>query len=114
MTDLRPTGFIVRSGAQYLCPVCGYDGTFRGDHYDDKGGCAASGICSSCLFEPGFDDNPLASALASRTIATSIKAYRAAWLAEGMPWRGEDTKSKPANWDPGAQLARLFQAAPFL
>ena len=115
MSDLPPTAFIIKFGESYLCPVCGYDGTFHGNHYDDEeGGCIATGICSCCLFEPGFNDNPAASADARDSVAASISSYRAKWVAAGSPWRGGDTKSPPLGWDPHDQLARLFQVAPFL
>lgn len=115
MTELRPTAFIIKSGGSYLCPVCGYDGTFSGDHYDDaEGGCIGSGICSCCFFEPGFDDNPLASAEAEASIEASIASYRASWIAAGLPWRGGDVKAQPPGWNPQEQLARLFREAPFL
>src|SRR5579884_306734 len=115
MTPLRPTAFIIKSGERYLCPVCGYDGTFQGNHYDDdEGGCIGTGIRSSCLFEPGFDDDPSASAEASDSIGASVKSYRAAWLAAGAPWRGGSSKSPPADWKAEAQLRHLFQTAPWL
>ena len=61
MPELAPTDFLVEYESAFLCPVCGYDGTFKGNHYaDNEGGCIATGICSCCFFEPGFDDNPAA------------------------------------------------------
>ena len=115
MSDFPATAYIIKFGSSYLCPVCGYDGTFQGDHYDDEeGGRIATGICSCCLFEPGFDDNSAATADASDSIAGSISAYRQKWLERDSPWLGGQTVSPPSGWDAHAQLARLLRIAPFL
>jgi hypothetical protein len=115
MSDLRPTTFIIASGGGYLCPVCGWAGTFIGNHFaDDEGGCIATGICACCAYEPGFDDNPLASDKAKPTIAESITSYRRAWIDMGSPWRGIDATPVPDNWSAEAQLSKLFKRAPFL
>jgi hypothetical protein len=116
MKPLPATAYIIRDGAKYLCPVCGWPETFRGDHFDDEeGGCIAMGICDCCVYEPGFDDNPLASAAAKATIGESILAFRGAWLAEGAPWRGNGSRRAPPDgWSSERQLARLYELAPFL
>jgi hypothetical protein len=113
---LPATSFIVSDGAAFLCPVCGWAGTFLGNHFDDEeGGCIATGICDCCQYEPGFDDNPLASSAAKPTIGESIAAYRETWLRNGAPWRGKLIgPDPPAGWSSQAQLDRLFEIAPFL
>jgi hypothetical protein len=115
MQDLPPTAFIIKSGEAYLCPACGYGGTFQGNHYDDdEGGCIATGICACCFFEPGFSDNQAASANAESNILASVRAHRVRWIAAGSPWRGGNVRSPPAAWIAEEQLAALFRAAPFL
>jgi hypothetical protein len=101
-------------GHAISAPFCGYDGTFGGDHYREEGGCIDTGICSCCLFEPGYDDNPAAAGEARDSIAASIAVCREKWISAGMPWCGGEVKSPPVGWNPRAQLARLFEAAPFL
>ena len=115
MDTLPATAFIILSPEGYLCPVCGWAGTSRGGHFqDDEGGCIATGICACCAYEPGFDDNPLASKDAKSTIAASIASYRRAWIDRGSPWLGRDATPVPVNWTADDQLARLFRLAPFL
>jgi hypothetical protein len=115
MYILPATAFIISSPEGYLCPVCGWAGTFRGDHFhDEEGGCIATGICACCSYEPGFDDNPLASQDAEPTIGASIASRRRAWIGQGSPWRGIDATPVPDNWSSKAQLDRLFRLAPFL
>jgi len=112
---LPATAFIIPSEDGFLCPVCGLAGYFRGDHFDDiEGGCIATGICPCCSYEPGFDDNPMASKNAKSTIAESIAFYRRGWIEAGRPWRGGDQTVAPASWSADEQLARLFRIAPFL
>jgi hypothetical protein len=112
--DARPSLFIIQNNrGEYLCPICGFAGYFRGNHFaDDEGGVIGSGICPCCFYEPGFDDNPLASAEAKDTLLESIQSYRKAWIEQGMPWRGK--AGRPAGWEPASQLARLLKTAPFL
>ena len=115
MEDVRPTTFIIRADEGFLCPVCGWAGTFKGDHFaDDEGGCIATGICACCAYEPGFDDNPLASKNAKPTIRESISAFRQAWIKSGSPWLGRDRTPLPEGWSATEQLSRLYQLAPFL
>jgi hypothetical protein len=115
MNILPATAFIIQSADGYLCPVCGWPGYFRGDHFDDEeGGCIATGICPCCLYEPGFDDQPLASKDAKPTIGESITFYRQEWLDAGLPWRGGDVTTAPDGWSAKKQLSRLFRIAPFL
>jgi hypothetical protein len=97
----------------YLCPACGWPGYFVGDSYDERSGVIGTGICPCCLFEPGFDDNPAASAGAEVTVAASITKYRSEWVAAGMPWRGTQVDA-PTSWDAQAQLRHLIEAFPKL
>ena len=110
----RASEFLVKGASGYLCPVCGLEGYFRGDHFDDEeGGCIGKGVCPCCFYEPGFDDNPSASSEALATIETSIKSYRQRWIARGKPWMGGDGGPRPFDWSAEAQLSRLFETAPF-
>jgi hypothetical protein len=51
-----------------LCPCCGLIDQFSSPNYDARGGLIGSGICAACFWEPGFDDDPMASADAGPTI----------------------------------------------
>lgn len=114
MDVLPATAFLIRGDGGFLCPVCGWAGTFTGDHFDDEeGGRIATGICFCCLFEPGFDDNPLASSDAMPTVGESIAACRTRWLDAGAPWLSHIVP-RPSGWDAERQLQRLFELAPFL
>jgi hypothetical protein len=109
-----PRRFNIRDqDGQYLCPACGWPGHFRGESYSEDGGLVGTGICPCCLFEPGFDDAPGASADAKTTIRASIEHYRSGWVAEGMKWRGDPrTMIAPTGWDAEAQLTRLLRVFP--
>ncbi len=50
------------------------------------------------------------------TVLASTLHYRTTWIANGMPWRGNDDYwlAKPANWNPAAQLDALYAAEPRL
>jgi hypothetical protein len=105
---------IIRDSENHvLCPVCGLAGVFGLNSFDEHGGVIGTGICYCCLYEPGFDDDPLASAAAKNTFLDSIHVYRNAWLHEKMPWRGQPEKL-PENWDPQRQLGMLFEQAAWL
>jgi len=93
-----------------LCPACGLPGFVCEVPYDARGGLAGSGICPCCMWEPGFDDAPPASAAAEDTILGSLRAYRAAWRV-GTEWRGK-AGGRPQDWDGAGQLAYLFSIAP--
>ena len=98
-----------------LCPACGLPGYFTDAAWDERGrGVIGTGICPCCLYEPGFDDDPAASADAQPTVLASVRHYRAKWVAMGMPWRGNDDYwlTKPEGWDPAAQLQTLFETEP--
>lgn len=95
-----------------LCPACGYAGYARQPAYDEHGGLAGVAICPCCLWEPGFDDDVNASAAAGETILASLHAYRARW-SNPPHWRGRPSE-RPSDWDPQAQLTRLFARAPQL
>ncbi len=93
-----------------LCPSCGLPGYFTTQSWDTHGrGVIAYGICPCCFYEPGFDDDPAASADAQPTVRASVLHYREKWIARGMPWCGNDDYwlTKPADWNPADQLAAL-------
>jgi hypothetical protein len=94
-----------------LCPACGFPGYVDGEAYDEAGDMPGSGICPCCLWEPGFDDEPAASAAAQGTILASLQSYRASWRLT-MEWRV--ASCKPEAWDGEQQLARLLTLAPHL
>jgi hypothetical protein len=96
-----------------LCPCCGMTDQFSTTIYDARGGLIGSGICGACFWEPGFDDDPLASANAAPTIIASLLAYRAKWTAEGYPWRGA-ARLRPDGWDAVKSLKFLLGRAPHL
>jgi hypothetical protein len=103
------------SSSPRLCPSCGFRSYFTDQSCDEAGrGVVGTGICPRCLYEPGFDDDPAASADAQPTVLESVRHYRAKWIAMGMPWRGKDDYwlTKRAEWDPAAQLAALFEIEP--
>lgn len=107
---IDPRHFNVRDKlGKLLCPACGFPDYLFTDAYSEKGG-TPLGICPCCLWEPGFDDNPAASTMAQDTILGSLRAHRAEWSA-AFEWKGYGP-DKPADWDPSAQLANLFEAAP--
>jgi hypothetical protein len=96
-----------------LCPCCGMTDQFHGVAYDARGGIIGSDICGACLWEPGFDDDPMASGDALPTVMESLLAYRAKWLSEGASWRGS-ARASPAHWDGQKTLAYLFSRAAYL
>jgi hypothetical protein len=108
---------VINSQTPRLCPACGLPGYFTAEAWDADGkGVIGTGICPCCFYEPGFDDDPAASAEAQPTVRASILHYRAKWIAMGMPWRGNDDYwlTKPAHWNPTAQLDALYDAEPEL
>lgn len=112
MNDLSATRFNIKdSKGQYLCPVCGFAEFFKEPIYsNEEGGVIGAGICPSCFWEPGFDDNPHASANAHNTIIESIRSYRKNW---NKKWRGSAIQ-KPTSWNVERQLSRLFELAPYV
>jgi hypothetical protein len=96
-----------------LCPCCGMSDQFSTTIYDSRGGMIGSGTCGACFWEPGFDDDPMASADAAPTILESLLAYRAKWTLEGCPWRGT-ARSQPDDWNADQKLQFLFSRAPHL
>jgi hypothetical protein len=113
--SFRASQFLITNeDGNYLCPACGLPGYFDGRQFqDDIGGVIGTGICPCCLYEPGFDDDPRASADARETIIESILFYRARWIDTGMPWYS-DIVPAPAHWSATSQLEQLFVLAPFL
>jgi hypothetical protein len=104
---------IADTDGDLLCPCCGMTDQFHGDAYDARGGIIGSDICGACLWEPGFDDDPMASGDALPTVMESLLAYRAKWIIEGTTWRGS-TRPSPAQWDGQKTLAHLLSRAPHL
>lgn len=105
--------FNIRGDSEtWLCPVCGFGHYYKGGQFDSSGGMVGTGICSCCLFEPGFDDVSAASGGCPRTTQEAIRDYRKNWIAKGMPWCS--STNSPMNWDAKRQLTSLFKIAPFL
>jgi hypothetical protein len=114
MKNISKSPFAIKNKTGHvLCPVCGHAGTFDEQCFNERGGVIGSGICPCCMYEPGFDDNPEASAKAKATPLASIKHYRAEWIEEGMPWRSGQ-ESKPDGWNAADELANLLKLAPGL
>jgi hypothetical protein len=118
MTDSRhqdPLQYNVpAANGGFLCPCCGWGGSFEVEAYSLHGSIIGRGICSCCYWEPGFDDDPMASATALPTIRESLLFYRRAWVASGYVWKGEVTIDKQKNWHVPEQLAALLRHAPHL
>lgn len=101
---------IVDSHSRLLCPCCGYPGYSNVPAYDKSGGIIGLCICPCCLWEPGFDDDQMASAEANQTILESLIAYRQRWVGL-KKWRGKP-EIRPIDWHPETQLEQLYNAAP--
>jgi hypothetical protein len=111
LRTIDPCRFNIEENDAFVCPCCGYPGAFAIATYDETGGIIGAGICLCCFWEPGFDDNPMASADACATILESLRRYRRTWIDENHPWR--DTKLVASRgWNARAQLERLFALAP--
>jgi len=95
---------------QLLCPCCGFPGFANVEAYDEHGGIIGTAICPCCLWEPGFDDVPAASADAKETVLESVCAYRAKWM-QNFNWRGK-LQRKPEEWSAKPQTEKLFELAP--
>ncbi len=95
-----------------LCPVCGLPGYAGSPAYSEQGGEIGSALCPCCLWEPGFDDNPLASGQAKSTILETVIAYRTGWMATKQ-WQG-NRRGMPKDFDADRQLADLAQIVPHL
>lgn len=111
MIDARQFNIRDKDG-RLLCPACGFPGYANRPAYDEYRGLIGRTICPCCLWEPGFDDEPLGSAAAKDTIIESLRDYRAAW-AEARLWKGHANR-KPSDWDGEQQLAHLLGLAPNL
>lgn len=111
MGDARQYNICDADG-RHLCPSCGFPGYFEGSSYEERGGIIATGICPCCLWEPGFDDDPAASG-APDSILESLRQHRQGWMARLPAWSGKMT-AIPSDWDGRAQLARLFEVAPYV
>jgi hypothetical protein len=104
---------VIGADRRYHCPVCGLAGVFASESYDAQGSLIGTGICPSCLWEPGFDDDPAASGVTGGCLMQFLRAYRARWIGAGWPWRGQADR-RPAGWNGKEQLARLLLSAPHL
>jgi hypothetical protein len=85
--------------ADDLCPVCGYVLGFPawdGDSQSDE-------ICPSCGIQFGYQDATGGDVTRRSAIH---RDWRSSWIARGMPWSGAGPA--PKDWDPSAQLRRLF------
>ena len=109
MEDARQ--FNIRDAdGRLLCPACGCPAFSNEAAYDDRGGLIGAAICPCCLWEPGFNDTPGASADAQDTILISLRQYRAEWSRD-FQWRGRESR-RPLGWGAEGQLAHLFELAP--
>jgi hypothetical protein len=104
---------VVDADGNLLCPCCGMTDQFSTAAYDARGGIIGSDICGACFWEPGFDDDQMASAGAGPTIIASLLSYRAMWITSGCLWRGT-TRLQPAGWDPAQNMKHLLALAPHL
>ena len=105
------------AGRLYLCPACGLPGYFDGSSYCEAGGVIGTGVCPGCRFAPGYDDDPTINEFtaAAETVIDSILNHRAAWVGDGMPWRGIPWGDQaPDGWEPARQLGHLLEAAPWI
>lgn len=109
MTDARTFNIRDEDGS-LVCPACGFAGYANHPAYDENGGLIGTTICACCLWEPGFDDDPIVSRPATDSILDSLRAHRARW-SRALAWLGRDDL-QPATWNPHAQLAKLFEIAP--
>lgn len=103
---------VTDSGGRLLCPCCGFPDYTREPAYDVTGGIIGTTICPCCLWEPGFDDDPLASAQAEPTALASLRNYREHWRQK-LTFLGPK-KLRPAGWNGTGQLDALFALAPHL
>ena len=80
-----------------FCRVCGYDSTVD-PPWGEDGRTPTYGFCPCCGVEPGYQDfTPL-----------SAERFRAAWLAEGAPWR--DAKIPRGGLEVTERLRRIGAA----
>jgi hypothetical protein len=86
------------------CPCCGFADQVSRHPYEARSGSIGSGICGACLWEPGFDDDLMASSIAEPTILVSLLSYRAEWIAAECPWRGSEKFRHPNGWSAHTSL----------
>ena len=103
---------VAASDGRLLCPACGFPDYSDQPAYSERGGEVGTTICPCCMWEPGFDDDPFASAKAKDTILESVIAYRAVWSATKQ-WQGLRYR-RPEGFDGESQLAKLAVIAPHL
>jgi hypothetical protein len=82
----------IEGETMHTCPVCGFDGLDE----PPENFC----ICPCCVVEFGYTD-----------MGRSHEELRAAWVAEGMPWRST-VLSAPPGWNPAEQLKSLDARPP--
>lgn len=96
------------SSGRWICPCCGFPGYSHAPAYSkDDRGLIGTAICPCCLWEPGYDDDPAASAGADPN--TAISAHRGGWAAT-CQWQGKPDR-RPPGFDGRAQLERLRDLA---
>lgn len=72
-----------------VCPVCKFPDLYEPARTPETGGSLE--ICSSCGFQPGYDDE---------VRGISIESARAAWVKAGKPWWSD--RPRPHFWNPEA------------
>lgn len=82
---------------KHTCPVCGYPDLREAPRSKRSGG--SYEICPSCGFQFGVTDDDQ---------GLSYEQWRETWRDGGMKWSSQQTK--PAHWNPAAQLARVSDA----
>jgi hypothetical protein len=85
-----------RSGAPWLCLVCGTDDEAFGDPpWGSSGQDPSYDFCVCCGVEFGYGDASI----------KGIRRWRDRWVSGGMEWR--EPTCRPEAWSAGPQLAAL-------
>ena len=82
----------------YTCQACGYPLLSAPPLTEGVGSLE---ICPCCFYQPGYDDEVLAS---GRDL--SPRDWRERWVAQGTPW-GSTILGPPDHWDPLLQLRNV-------
>ena len=85
---------------KFICPVCGYPDLDEPPRRSSTSG-GSYEICPSCGFEFGVTDDDR---------GFTYSAWRARWIARGMPWESADIEPAPAGWDARALLRNVTGA----
>ncbi len=110
-TPINMLQFNIRDEAgRFVCQACGFAGWFKHETYGERRWLAGRGICCCCLWEPGYDDQL---AFTVEDVLICLRRYRAKWIADGFPWQSHYVP-KPRDWNPGEQLRRLGELAPWI